>query len=830
MLDKELLNDEKTISVAGESGRLNISPFTTETPSTARLFSDLLSTVTPTTPYIDEDFDSSHHTTKRVLEANATPNPNNIEDSATEPLLTIAPTESSTKETIAAVSQPRPFGFPRRTRPTSAAPTITDTTRSSLPGTEPTSRTKVSTSSRNLARSTTKAPRTRTRSRTRNHEKSISTVDDEHLSHQDEALQNNSELQENQKDTEPVIRSRSTIANRGSSRFKQSTRSRDSNIKKSNVDIEQTKNSESSSRRHRRPLKTATMSNESEDSKVVKVAPTQSTRSRHFYRQSRTRLDQQAADTFDNKAQTVQNVHLPRKSATYGSTLGSTVAIESITEKLNIFVDEKEDTTESSQTETTPFVIEVTEPIISETFTSVYPVEEETFSTLESSLQTTVPSFLWNGYKTNIDTLNDDEIQTTIFDTTTESFKFSTVPSSSTATVSSTDQRTKKVLLRKRPSSTPVPVDRQPHDNVNGRRRKIVRRLRPLQDQSSNTTRFETTRGRSRYANRKSSSEPSFENSNYENDNQKLTTLSLNQSVAPKSRYIRRKIVKSPDTSTTSSTPTTGIKKRKHVFERYRSTSGSSGKLDTSNDENGYNSADYNDDYIPKNTLKDSKLSSVNSNLDVTDAPLENTDVSQTTEYRKARTRFRIKNNEPKEFENFTPKNKVTSRYLSRTTSTTESSIQETLIPTKKFDYFADAIKRGNQLQRTTPKLDNDNGVLVSTSKPLVTRLVTSIVESATTERQKISIKKKYSSLTSFTYIPKTTTVLPYSYLQRQKEKRKNQLLNEVLPGFSTEQSIEWSTLPIESEFSDKKFTTESNDESSSTIEIESVFSNLIGH
>ncbi|XP_008205183.1 mucin-5AC isoform X3 [Nasonia vitripennis] len=143
ILEKELVKDEKTITVAGESGRISISPFTTETPSTARLFSDLLSTVAPTTPYIDEDFDSTHHTTKRVLEANATPNPNIIEDSVTESLLTIAPTESSTKETIAAVSQPRPFGFPRRTRPTSAAPTITDTTRSSLAGTEPTSRTKV---------------------------------------------------------------------------------------------------------------------------------------------------------------------------------------------------------------------------------------------------------------------------------------------------------------------------------------------------------------------------------------------------------------------------------------------------------------------------------------------------------------------------------------------------------------------------------------------------------------------------------------------------------------------------------------------------------------
>ncbi|XP_016840266.1 mucin-5AC isoform X1 [Nasonia vitripennis] len=837
ILEKELVKDEKTITVAGESGRISISPFTTETPSTARLFSDLLSTVAPTTPYIDEDFDSTHHTTKRVLEANATPNPNIIEDSVTESLLTIAPTESSTKETIAAVSQPRPFGFPRRTRPTSAAPTITDTTRSSLAGTEPTSRTKVSTSSRNLARSTTKAPRTRTRSRTRNHEKSISTVDDEHLSHQDEALQNNSELQENQKDTEPVSRSRSTIANRGSSRFRQSTRSRDSNIKKSNDDLEQTKNSERFSRRHRRPLKATTVSNESEDTRVAKITPTQSTRSRNFYRQSRIKLDQQTADTFDNKARTIKNVDLPKTSTTFSSTLGSTIAVESSTENLstenlNIFTSEKEDTTEISQTETTPFIIEVTEPITSETFTSTYPVEEETFSLLESSLQTTVPSFLWNSYRTNMDNLNDEDIQTTIFDTTTESFnaKLSTIPSSSTATLSSTDQITNKILLRKRLSTTPTSVDRQPHDDVNSRRRKVVRRLRPLQDPNLNTTRSETTRGRSRYANKRLSSEPSYQNSNNENDNQKSTTLSLNQSVKPKSRYIRRKIVKSPGTPTTSSTPTTVINKRKHIFERYRPTSGPLGKLDTLNDENDYNSADYNHDSVPKDTSKDSKSSQINSHLDVPDIPQENIDISQTPEYRKSRTRFRIKNNEPKEFENFTPKNKVTSRYLSRTTSTTESSIQETLVPTKKFDYFADAIKRANQLQRTTPKFNNDNGVLVSTSKPLVTRLVTSIVESATTERQKISIKKKYSSLTSFTYIPKTTTVSPYSYLQRNKEKRKNQLLNEISPGFSTEQSVEWSTLPIESEFSDKKFTTESSDESSSTIEIESVFSNLIGH
>ncbi|OXU22575.1 hypothetical protein TSAR_016652 [Trichomalopsis sarcophagae] len=723
ILEKELVKDEKTITVAGESGRISISPFTTETPSTARLFSDLLSTVAPTTPYIDEDFDSTHHTTKRVLEANATPNPNIIEDS------------------------------------------------------------------------------------------------------------------ENQKDTEPVSRSRSAIANRGSSRFRQTTRSLDSNIKKSNDDLEQTKNSERYSRRYRRPLKATTVSNESEDTRVAKITPTQSTRSRNFYRQSRIKLDQQTADTFDNKARTIKNVDLPKTSTTFRSTLGSTVAVESSTEKLstenlNIFTSEKEDTTEISQTETTPFIIEVTEPITSETFTSTYPVEEETFSSLESSLQTTVPSFLWNSYRTNMDNLNDEEIQTTIFDTTTESFnaKLSTIPSSSTATLSSTDQITKKILLRKRLSTTPTSVDRQPHDDVNSRRRKVVRRLRPLQDPNLNTTRSETTRGRSRYANERLSSEPSYQNSNNENDNQKSTTLSLNQSVKSKSRYIRRKIVKSPSTPTTSSTPTTVINKRKHIFERYRPTSGSLGKLDTLNDENDYNSADYNHDSVPKDTSKDSKSSQINSHLDVPDIPQEKIDISQTPEYRKSRTRFRIKNNEPKEFENFTPKNKVTSRYLSRTTSTTESSIQETLVPTKKFDYFADAIKRANQLQRTTPKFNNDNGVLVSTSKPLVTRLVTSIVESATTERQKISIKKKYSSLTSFTYIPKTTTVSPYSYLQRNKEKRKKQLINEVSPGFSTEQSVEWSTLPIESEFSDKKFTTESSDESSSTIEIESVSDELISH
>jgi len=110
-----------------------------------------------------------------------------------------------------------------------------------------------------------------------------------------------------------------------------------------------------------------------------------------------------------------------------------------------------------------------------------------------------------------------------------------------------------------------------------------------------------------------------------------------------------------------------------------------------------------------------------------------------------------------------------------------------------------------------------------TTVKPSVTRLVTSVTESGTTERQKILIKTKYSSLTSTTKIPAdqflSTTPLSVSVAEVNDDESANEI----------RQGIERSTLPIEGEFNyryDGRFTTESHE--SSTIEIESVFNNLI--
>jgi len=171
-----------------------------------------------------------------------------------------------------------------------------------------------------------------------------------------------------------------------------------------------------------------------------------------------------------------------------------------------------------------------------------------------------------------------------------------------------------------------------------------------------------------------------------------------------------------------------------------------------------------------------------------------------------------------------------TRSYPKRTSTSTEAAITETLIPMKKFDYAADAFHRKQQSLRTTTPRSNDffdSQNLIdpyytrTTVKPSVTRLVTSVTESGTTERQKILIKTKYSSLTSTTRIPadQFSSTTPSILVTGVNDDS----ANEVRYG------IERSTLPIEGEFNyryDDRFTTESYE--SSTIEIESVFSNLI--
>jgi len=176
--------------------------------------------------------------------------------------------------------------------------------------------------------------------------------------------------------------------------------------------------------------------------------------------------------------------------------------------------------------------------------------------------------------------------------------------------------------------------------------------------------------------------------------------------------------------------------------------------------------------------------------------------------------------------------------------SSTEAAITETLIPARKFDYVADAFHRKQQSLRTTTttttartisrindlsdsqNLIDSDYTSTTTAKPLVTRLVTSIVESGTTERQKILIKTKYSSLTSTIRIPVdqfSSTSPPSFPVTVDDDNGDDEFVNEIREG------IERSTLPIEGAFSQRynnRLTTESQE--SSTIEIESVFNNLI--
>ncbi|XP_070162387.1 serine-rich adhesin for platelets-like [Polyergus mexicanus] len=229
-------------------------------------------------------------------------------------------------------------------------------------------------------------------------------------------------------------------------------------------------------------------------------------------------------------------------------------------------------------------------------------------------------------------------------------------------------------------------------------------------------------------------------------------------------------------------------------------------------------------------------------------APEESEETPETKEtrlrqssFRQPRTRYKLQNRDTiktdEEPTSLSPEPTSTWQYFrtrlysKRPSSTsTEMTVTETLIPARKFDYVADAFYRKQQSLKT-PKsndpFDSQNLVdpdytSVTTAKPSVTRLVTSVTESGTTERQKILIKTKYSSLTSNTKISadqfSSTTPSLVSVTELDDES-----LNEI------RQSIERSTLPIEGEFSyyyDNRFTTESQEPS--TIEIESVFSNLV--
>lgn len=877
---KDHVTEGKTITVAGESGRISISSVSSETPSTARIFTeDLSSTLKSSIPITEEKFINTRYITKSIPRSTVSPNPNIIDDSVTESVLRVTPTDKNSRVTIAAVSQPRPFGFPRRTRPTTAStPIITEVTQSSVIGLSSTSRSKVSTRTRNLTRSTTKAPRTRTRTHSRNREKSVSSVDDEHIKPKDETLKNSSDLLDDQKDIQAVSSSRLINSRRGSSRFRsQRTQYQDLNTKTTDFNNEiVSSTTEYPSRRQRRPQKT-TSTTITNDLKNYQISSEKPSRRRNSLRTLQTKFDQQTADTFDNRAEVFNTINGSREPIILTSTFKplntrfpsfkydifesvkddlkkittNLKKIDDRTDKIDVRMDGPDEMT--TQTENTRFLIEVTEPVPTENI-----VEDETFNSFESSL-TTVPSNSLSRYLTTIEDLKNDVVQTTLLDTTTDSTITETLSyekntgsrTSLAATTKSTEvistttpitfQKTRKVQSRKRPSSTTSTLtglneetkNSSRTDKNNSNRKKVAKRLRLLTEASKlNSTDLEQ-RENLKFNEEKPSRRRNSTKVPTKDNKFTISDDSVSLRTSDKIFYIRKKTgLNSDDNSTPKIEVSDDIdKKRKNFLYRYRASSSQTDNNIEKNEQTDekvstskiYDSTEKTED---SNNLKVSKSSLGKSKFDNVNE--KNYAKTQTAEGRRSRTSFRNFENETQDIENSTNKNKLNFSF-SKSTSTTEDSVQETLIPTKKFDYFADARKRGSQLYRTTQKLNSQN-YSVSTTKPLVTRLVTSIIESGTTERQKISIKKKYSSLTSTTYIPKPSTGIPHLFLRKQKEKRKNILSNEIPRGYSTEQSVDYSTLPIESEFLDKKFTTESGEESSSTIEIESVFSNLIGH
>uniref|UniRef100_A0ABD2XD38 chitinase n=1 Tax=Trichogramma kaykai TaxID=54128 RepID=A0ABD2XD38_9HYME len=819
-VDESSISDEKMISIDGETGRISITPFvTTESPSTARIYTDSVSTTVKTTIPIPQDSTpNTNPTTKQDLPTfTPTPRIATIVDSVTESLPSVTPSESTSRVTLAAVSQPRPFGYHRRGRPTTASPTTSSNLiRSSVVGNEPTSRTKVSTKSRIIARSTTtSAPRststtsTRTRSRTRTRDKSVGAVNDENLRRKADDLDGNPSLQD-QKDAE--VTSRTRQLNRGPNRSRTQIRSRSSNNQETSV--KNASNNDVPSRKQQRPIKTPAL-RDLENTQSVRITTEIPSRNRNSFRGSRTKTDQQVTDNSNKRSRFSKTSHT---KSTFPSTIDTSTTkstttittprydvIPAVRYPSTIIPSQVYPTTILSNqdvdflkkytdfvlsTDKSPFVIDVKN--IGALETTTFGFEEETFNIMESSLQTTAPPISWKNYGSTLRNFN-DESRTTILDTTINNDFQSSTPS---ARISSGISRfTKDNSVRKISSTSPIP--KTTSDNVNARQNTAARRLRPPADQLPN------------------SSEDDSKKATF-SDSYTLTSRS------PSSRYV----TKSDYAITTPTSVYTTHEKRRNLLERYR-TSGdkiqeTQFKGDESYDIRGFyeNSGLEFEDLEPSDSPGFS-----NNNNRVKSTPLDAKN-NKTSEVRQSRTRFTQKDEKEDKFKNFTHKSNGTSRYVSKSmTSTTEKTTPESLIPTKKFDYFADAMKRGSQLQRTTPKLSGGKSIPSSTTKPLVTRLVTSIAESDVTERQRILVKKKYSSLTGTSFLPKATTVSP---LLHKRQKNKQASLNEITSSYSTEQNIEWSTLPIESEFIDKRFTTEPSPESSSTIEIESVFSNLI--
>lgn len=863
-----------------------------------------------------------------------------VEETATEILLATSPStspptpiETTTKEILAAVSQPRPFGFTRgRSRATSS---FLDST-TPLPSATLPSRSKVSTSSRNFARSSN-TNQTRGRARSRVTTESSSRVPSGELN---QRFRDDIGYQ----DTTPISRFRSRT--RGSSRNRPISTTTDETTKSRSRDTIDD--------RSRSRITTSTPRNQSRRGR----RPTSKS---NIGRGSRNELDDSPIYRISSEA--------PQRDQRRSRRPGKSVDEASQITNIRIFKDlETSDRSRSRQSSRRfeDSTAQASFRDLSET-TSAPRLEEETFFSPSSSYnfaKTTGTYFRSTGEKENWTGLNSIHpyYSTNLGVNTVTYPSISTEPiknrnlrrkfTDDSSTTESTSSRRRILLLRRKTG-----IDTSTESENRNKRRKVIRRLRPVNDRSTIKPR-DQEQFRSRYSGRfatakndkiqtvsttpipstlesstvplttnfdttpffdfqfdstegkttlldQTTEDPVTTDSNFKTTDfdtlpttitpddftsdlkttfkfpifenrlseslaiEATSPLSVTESQNSRYKYSRRppqtygitNARRFPTASTTNPSVSTEAdpealaKRRKNLFIRRRpSTKAQSENFEVTPKESLNTSSLAPDEFWKSfNTVKtfSGKDSTEDPTLLITQPlNLENEDKGLTPVYRRPEYRPIFRASEPPsqpdetqpgeanlrstlsiyrkprvrdpDDNDETPKN----RFFPKRTSTTESSVTETLIPAKKFDYFADAVQR-KQSQRGSSRSKNKDEDLQNfvdiysttpSSKPQITRLVTSVVESATTERQKILIRRKYSQLSPF--IPLQTTIGYDPTSLKSKEKFKNES--------STETSVEKSTLPIESAFLENGiFTTESTGESS-TIEIESVFNNLI--
>ncbi|KAK0178898.1 hypothetical protein PV327_007739 [Microctonus hyperodae] len=840
---------------------------------------------------------------------------------STTPKITL----TSTSKTTTTVSQPRPFGFPRRGRPTT---TTSSTTTSSSPTTEQ-NRVKVSNiPTRNFVRL-----RARTRATTE------STTVKAHNHHDDD------KIADDELNREKVVNRPNTIARRrGSSRYTKAAHRSTVNETSSNfISSRSTEptvvvTTDSVSKRRRGRPTTETIEQPITESNKRRRRPI-----------SRSSTDPLTDSPIIRISPRNFNAEPIVKSERGGFKNNSINSQEEITNIKVIRISNHIDDNDNDSLN----AVEATSLINTDWKTSTIIPDGTTIDYTESTTEITSEDEIVSTPNAINSVFNSD------FNSSTET---TTIPTQIISTKAHEPVR-RKVLLRRRllvPTSTTESTDEQTTFRPN-RRRKVIRRLGPVSpnsiDDITNAPEISTTEIPIQstifeenfdvttedtmvetidvdYTNSILATEPTTNDADtiFTNDATEQNTQSINNDIEleesttmgysqinyspetdtiistsvssttiddkPISRFIRKKFIRKRPADLTSTTPssTTSTRRlgssrfstssqsvnsgsnnlrRKNVFIRKRPVypaATTQQSIDETLEENS-NSRNRNFINLPNNTAVSREInefwkkfittstsplilsSNHQGNIVIDDSsPQESSDkIGDIISNRQLKTYDREIGETQKIFKlPVSNKDKFSSggsntfwqRQISKTRSyprpliiSTESSVTETLIPSKKFDFIADAVLRRSQSSKTTAKSSSNDDYLLKNEqtsttpqiKPQVTRLVTSVVESGTTERQIIRIKTKYSSLTSTTKFPVDSSMNINGQRKVLLDKNnifadesRHVLLNEIHP--LTEKTPEKSTLPIESEFlrRGRYFTTESSAQSS-TIAIESV-------